>query len=503
MEQPGSNSPKLELTVKDVNELLEALEEYHAIYSPLFQRREQREWSLLYWQGLLSNIPSKAIEPMMLYLKGDDANAIRGMQQFISSASYQDDLLLRRHRSEVNETIGHEDGVLIFDPSGFPRQGQMSAGVKNQYCGQLGKNANCQVGVFAGYASSLGYALLSHRLYVPREWLEDEQFAERRKKAGIPEGLEFQTKQQLSIDMLRSILDEGSLQFRWVLFDCEMGMDTKTLDVLEQMEQYYFADVPHDTRVWQERPKTEIPSKKGIRGRTPTREKLLVGEPKAVTVQQLAESLPKEAWSLEVLKEGSKGPIVSEVAMVRVVAARGQLPGPEVWLVIRKNVDDEKVKYHLSNAPEETERKKLTWLLTMRWPIETCFEDGKQLVGMGDYEVRSWKGWHHHMTMCILAHFFLVKMKLKHTEKSPLLTVPQVQLLLVAVLPVKEYDAEWVLEVMGYRQRRNYAAYLSHRKRRRSRYKKHQFKRLKCTESITEIRDEIVEIKEEIAEVSL
>jgi hypothetical protein len=137
-----------------------------------------------------------------------------------------------------------------------------------------------------------------------------------------------------------------------------------------------------------------------------------------------------------------------------------------VWLVLRRDVVSAELKTYLSNASADTPFETLVRLSGMRWPIERCFEEGKQHLGMGDYQVRSWRGWHHHMTLCILTHFFLVRIRLKLKENAPALTLPQIYLLLTGVLPKRQFDAQWVLEVVAYRQKRNHAAYLSHRKRR-------------------------------------
>lgn len=214
-----------------------------------------------------------------------------------------------------------------------------------------------------------------------------------------------------------------------------------------------------------DRPATEVPEWSG-RGRKPTCEQLVEGEPEAQEVEAIAEELPAEKWSRRTIKEGSKGPIVADFAALRVVAVRDGLPGPEVWLILRRNVKTGELKFYLSNAPEETPFATLVRMSGKRWSIETAIEESKQLVGMGDYQVRGWRGWHHHMTLCILAHFFLVRMWLRLGEKAPALTLPQVHLLLSGVLPKREFDAQWVLEVLTYRQERNHAAYLSHRKRR-------------------------------------
>src|SRR5688572_26138574 len=158
-------APVMDLRPPDVDSLVEELQAYHAIYSPLFQRREQRQWSAEYLRGLLLEIPRKSIEPMMLALQGADQNAIRAMQQFVGEGAWNDDAILKRHWREVDETLGDEDGVLTLDGSDFLKQGTESVGVKRQYCGEVGKRANCQAGVFLGYASSAGYKCLSKNIF--------------------------------------------------------------------------------------------------------------------------------------------------------------------------------------------------------------------------------------------------------------------------------------------------------------------------------------------------
>ena len=162
-------APAMDLRPQDIDNLVDELRAYHAIYSPLFQRREQREWSADYLNGLLLDIPRKLIEPMVLALKGADANAVRAMQQFVSEGAWQDAPILQRHWHEVDVTLGDEDGVLTLDGSDFLKQGDESVGVKRQYCGEIGKWASCQAGVFLDYASYAGYTLLDRRLYLPQE----------------------------------------------------------------------------------------------------------------------------------------------------------------------------------------------------------------------------------------------------------------------------------------------------------------------------------------------
>ena len=170
------------------------------------------------------------------------------------------------------------------------------------------------------------------------------------------------------------------------------------------------AEVPHDTQVWPQRPATGRPPWSG-QGRPPTRVRLLAGEPAPVTVAQLAAQVPAQCWRRRTMKEGSQGPLVARMTRVRVVAVREGLPGPEVWLVLRRHPVTGELKTYLCNAPPHTPLATLVRLSGRRWPIETCFEDGQQYLGRGDDEVRSWRGWHHHMTLVILAHFFLVRLQ--------------------------------------------------------------------------------------------
>jgi SRSO17 transposase len=411
------------LTPGDLNDLVEELRAYHAIYSPLFQRREQREWAAKYLHGLLLDLPRKSIEPLVLALEGAQPQAVRAVQQFISEGSWDDIALLHRHWEEVDHDLGEDDGTLILDGSDFPKQGLDSVGVKRQYCGELGKRANCQAGVFLGYASRQGYTLLDRRLYVPHEWVTEAAYAERRRRCGVPKEIAFTTKPLLGWEMIHAVHQVGPLRCRWVTCDEAFGRNTDLLDRITALGLWYLAEVPHDTRVWPQRPATVLPTWAG-QGRPPTHVRVLEGEPEATTVAQLAAALPAASWRQRTIKEGSKGPLVADFAAMRVIAVRDGLPGPEVWVVLRRNPLTGELKTYLSNAPAKISLATLVRQSGMRWPIETCFEEGKQALGMGGYEVRSWRGWHHHMTLVILAHFFLVRMRLRLKKSAGLDPAP-------------------------------------------------------------------------------
>jgi SRSO17 transposase len=275
----------------------------------------------------------------------------------------------------------------------------------------VGKVDNCQSGVFAAYASRKGYTLLDRRLYLPDEWF-DTAHRERWQRCGIPEETRFTTKQTLALEMLQALVITGTLRFRWVTGDEVFGRDGAFLDGVAALRRWYLAEVPHDTQVWLSRPATAVPPWSG-RGRRPRKARLVPGALAPQRVDQLAAAVPPEAWQAFLIKEGSKGPLVAEFAFHRGVAVRAGLPGPDVWIVLRRTWGEApQLKVYLSNAPEHIPVTALVRVAGMRWPIETACEESKGGLGLDHYEVRSWLGWHHHMTLCFLAHHFLVRTRM-------------------------------------------------------------------------------------------
>jgi SRSO17 transposase len=397
--------PQLDLTPEEIEALADELVGYHAEFADLYYRVEQAHWGHKYLQGLMSPVEHKAIQPMAMALEGGNVQA---MQQFIGQGRWQDQKLLQKHWEMVDETLGEEDGVYIVDDSGFPKKGEHSVGVARQWCGVLGKVANCQVGVFGAYASRQGYTLVDRRLFLPGEWF-DEDHRERWEKCGIPDGTAYQTKPEIALQMLQAVVAHGGLRFQWVTCDELYGRSTDFLDGVAELDRWYYAEVPHDTRMWKRRPETGVPAWSG-RGRRPTRERLLPDEPVSERVDEIAADLKPGDWRPYKIKEGSKGPMVAEFAFVRGVAVRDGLPGPDVWIIFRRSLgDDPELKVYVSNAPPYTPVTELVRVAGLRWPVETAIQEGKDGLGMDHYEVRSWLGWHHHMTECLLAHHFLVR----------------------------------------------------------------------------------------------
>jgi len=410
----GFAIPTFDLVPSDVEGFMEELWKFQSFFHDCFARSESRAHFFDYMVGQFSKLERKSIEPMALHVEG---GPIRGMQRFISDVHWDEEQMRWNYHQLVADELGDPEGVLMFDETGFVKKGADSVGVARQYCGPLGKVENCQVGVFAGYASRQGYAMVDKRLFLPEAWWTDA-YATRHTKCHVPDTLTFQSKPQLAAAMLHNIVREGLLPFKYVVADCLYGNSPDFLDAVDAcIGVTAFVAVPSETRCWLQRPQTQD---RTYTYKGDVRAKCVVVAPNAPSsVAALAASLPASRWYQRTVSEGTKGPIVYAFARQRVTLCKEGLPGRTVWLVLKRTVGPNPVySYYISNAPTSTPWQTFVWLSGVRWAIEQCFEETKTELGLDHYEVRKYLGWHHHMLTTMLAHFFLWHLKLRLGKKS-------------------------------------------------------------------------------------
>jgi SRSO17 transposase len=449
--------PKFDVERTDIEGFINELKVFHGKFRDCFYRVETKEKALHYMVGQFSSLEKKNIESMALEVEGADT---RSMQRFISDAVWDEEKMVRSYHKMVAEEMGEPRGVVIFDESGFAKKGNDSAGVSRQYCGNLGKVDNCQVGVFAAYASKRGYCLLDKRLFMPEKWFT-EDYAARRKKCVVPEDVTFRTKPQLAGEELKSIHQEGTVPFTYIAADTIYGNSPEFIEAAESCTgKVYFVSIPSDTRCWLKEPKTST-QKYQYRGKTHSKQ---VAENEPLSVKAIAKSTHSYFWFRRKVSEGTKGPIEYEFTKRQVILCQDDLPGKSVWLVIKRTPGDNPIYYYyISNAPTSTRLKTFVWLSGMRWAIEQCFEETKGELGMDHYEIRKYSGWNHHILMCMLSHFFLWHLMITLGQRAPAITLPQMRTLLETVLPLRVFSIEDVIKKVRWIQKRNHLAFLAHK----------------------------------------
>jgi SRSO17 transposase len=345
--------------------------------APRFPRFEAWQRARDYLKGLLSNVERKNGWQLSEHL--GEVNPY-GLQHLLGRAKWDADQVRDDLQHYVIRWLGDKEGVLVVDESGFLKKGNKSAGVARQYSGTAGKVENCQIGVFLCYATKYGHTFLDRALYLPKEWTDDK---ERCKKAGIPEQTVFASKPKLARQMLERAFAAGVVA-RWVTGDAVYGNDRSLQLWLQHRRQAHVLCVSGQETVtigWQ-----------------PYR------------VKDLLAQVPEDAWQIRSAGEGAKGPRLYEWARLAINCAYA--PEWERWLLVRRSLSDpEELTGYIAFAPTGTSLEGLVRVAGRRWSIESCFESGKGEVGMDHYEVRSWHGWHRHMTLSMLAHAYLTRMR--------------------------------------------------------------------------------------------
>ena len=371
-------------------------QDFHAFFAASFGRKQWREHSRNYLQGLLVRGGDRRNAENLSESVGISA---RAMQRFLTEARWDDDAVIGRLQEYLAPWLAHPEAVWVLDGSDFPKQGRKSVGVARQYCGRLGKVANCRAGMFLAYVSPLGRALVDKGLYLPESWISGR---DRCAAVGVlEERRSYRSKTELALELLERALGLGHLKAGWVGGDGAFGMSPSFRESLAGLGMRYVLDVPGSTPVW---PLELAWSSQGS-GR-PGKPDLRDGQRR--TMEQRSGELPDEVWREITVAQGSQGPQSYMFCAQRVRATRKGKPGQEAWAVYRRNLDGSEPRYYLSNAAEDTPLETLAYVGGSSWPIEREFETEKGDVGLDEYETRSWDGWHRHIAMWLLSGAFLL-----------------------------------------------------------------------------------------------
>jgi SRSO17 transposase len=373
------------------------LAEFVEPFAELLRQPAQREHATDYLSGLVSDLERKNVESIA-YRHDQDR---RDLQHFIGCAKWDHRPLMMELARQVGAELGEDDGVIVFDPSAFPKKGSKSVGVQRQWCGRLGKVDNCQVAVYMAYVSRIDHALVNARLYLPEEWARDRA---RRKTAGVPKEVHFQTRHAQALEMLA---EQGDwLPHAWIAGDDEMGRSGVFRRDLHTLGERYLLAVPSDMLIRDL--DAPAPEYRG-RGAVPKRP--------FERVDRWRDALSDEAWTRINVRDGDKGPLEVEVAACRVRTKFKQrvMKYDETLVVIRSLSDEGTTKYdfYFSNAPVGTAAKEFARVALAAHRIEEAIKRGKSEAGLSHYEVRHWLGWHHHQTLSLIASWFLVREALR------------------------------------------------------------------------------------------
>lgn len=423
--------------------------------APHFKRRETKQHAQAYLKGLLSPIERKNGWQIAEQVGDETPYAI---QHLLGRSVWDADDVRDETRAYIVDELGHPEGVLVFDETGFVKKGTQSVGVQRQYSGTAGRIENCQIGVFLSYATPDGYTFLDRELYLPKRWTEDP---ERCQQAGVPQSVEFATKPQLARQMLQRAFEAG-VPHRWVSGDEVYGSDRRLRLWLEEQQQAYVLAVSVKEPIW-------------------------IGCDQYRADAVVAALAPTD-WVRLSCGDGSKGP--REYDWARVAFNCPTAPHWQRWLLVRRSVSDAKdLAYYIVFAPQATSIEEMVSVAGTRWTIETGFETAKGEVGLDQYEVRSFQGWYRHITLSLLAHAFLtitrklgahqaskggfqsLKLPVSMGVQVPLklevsLTVPEVRRLLSALLWSWTPSAAYVFAWSTWRRVHQAIAKFYHYKRR-------------------------------------
>jgi SRSO17 transposase len=386
---------------EQVRQLRDRLETFARSFAPFFYRKEQARLSRMYLEGLASDLHRKSAEPIAIA----HHQPRQGLQRFAGQGKWEDAKVRGELHRQVARDLGDPDGILVIDGSGFPKKGKHSVGVARQWCNRLGKTDNCQVGVFIAYHGQGSSVLVDGDLYLPHEWTRSRA---RLDACHVPQEVRFRSKIQIARELHELIAPR--IPHGWTVGDDEFGRPTDFRRSLRRRGERYVLEVPSNTSIRDlQAPRPE--RRPGQRGPAP--------QAPFVGVNDWAQAIPTSAWTRVFVRDGEKGPQVLDVTTTRVrTRTDRKKEGPREILLVTRSLDSTpELKYFLSNADAQTPRQTLTQVAVHQHRIEESFELAKDDLGMDHYEVRSWIGWQHHMTMSFLGHWFVTREHRRLGEK--------------------------------------------------------------------------------------
>lgn len=379
----------------------------------------------------------------------------QGLQYFISDSTWDEEPLLKKITADADHLLGgKDDSALYLDETGFPKKGKKSVGVARQWCGQLGKVDNCQVGVFSSLGCGTFATPIGYKLYLPQEWTNDRK---RCQKAKIPlEHCVYKSKHDLALELIRDACD-NNVRFNWIGADGFYGNNPAFLREIDKSGKTFVIDVHKDQHIYLADPAPSVVPAKSNKGRKPSR---LQAQTESVRVDKWVASRPEEEWQRLQLRKTTKGYLLVDVLHAHVWVWDGEEKTAQKWrLIVRREVDSpHKIKYSLSNAPEEISIVRLAYMQAQRYWIERTFQDSKTHCGMGEYQMRGWYGWHHHMAMVLMAMLFLLQERLEHKESVNLLSCTDIVELLRLFLPRRDITEKEVLRQLQVRHAKRQAS---------------------------------------------
>jgi SRSO17 transposase len=386
------------------HKMIKRLEQFTEPFVVFLKRPEPKAHARRYLAGLLSDLERKNVESIAYRHDQERQN----LQHFVGSSPWPHAPLIDELVRQVGQELGETDGVIVFDPSAHQKCGCDSVGVARQWLGRLGKVDNGQVGVYMGYSSRKESALVDTRLYLPKAWAKDRR---RRKKCGVPKEIQYRTRHELALDMLK--LHGRHLPHAWIAGDDEMGRSSRFRRDLRALDEKYLLAAPSNTLI---RDLSAAPPPYSGHGQPP--------KPPFQRVDRRRDQLTPSAWTRHLVRDGEKGPLIVEIATVPVEARTEQsqtAPAEELLVVARTQESNGNCRhdYYLSNAPADVSPAELARVIKAAHRIEDNFKRAKSEAGLSDYEVRTWAGWYHHQTLSLIATWFLIGESLRGKKVHP------------------------------------------------------------------------------------